>query len=90
MGSAVLDCTQATVRSQEQDYSPAKHAEQRNQNCLNQILYKDARGRLSRPTTDARVMATDNRNVRSNGVPARTRRVQQLLARVTTGRLMQW
>ena len=55
---------------------------------LNQIQYKDARGRYT--ATDAKVMATDNRNMEPKPVPARNRRVQRLLARVTRRRPVQW
>ena len=52
------------------------------------IRRKDAKGCYS--ATDAKVMATDNQNVRPKSVPARIRRARHLLARVTRKRLVQW
>ena len=66
MGSAVLDCTQATVRSKTTVQS--KRAKKENQHSLNR---KDARGRYN--ATNAKVMTTDNMNVRPKSVLANSK-----------------
>ena len=72
MGSAVLIAHKQQLGGKTKSTVQPKHAEQRKRTQSKLDTTPGARGHYS--ATDAKVMATDNQNVRQKSVPARIRK----------------